>query len=357
MFRSTTSGGKRYAHKQSYIKQSEIDRPRARLNHSERLIKGVYMGSYQALADTLRSDTFTANLPWHSVDETRDYIDRYILSAHDRALEGFTRVIASVVGQGVMTKASSSTAQQQPYQYIPPSPGATITPMYPGSIPKWVPPRRKLLRIPRRRIVLMPGRRDFSSAPQVHLDAVAALPLDLVTLIDQGQKDGIIAALDMAIRRGDGPDRLGMIVANMVGLFPRWQQAVVNLGDRMAEDGKSQKEIDYRMGRYSDWLRERRGIMIARTEMITALNVGRIAGWKQQAEQGLLDTSLSSKEWSSAPDACPVCKELNGTVVQGVDGVFDAGEFGKVQHPPCHPHCRCSVLLHPVRRPDQYLES
>jgi hypothetical protein len=236
---------------------------------------------------------------------------------------------------------------------------ATVSDLYPGSYPAQVPPRRRLLRIPSPKINILPamgGRGRFTGISQNHLDAVANLPLDLVTLIDESQREGIAAALDDAFRMGLDPDLVGMEIANMVGLFPRWQMAVENLRLKMESDGRPKREIAYRTSRYSDWLRERRGLMIARTELMTAMNTGRMAGWHQDAERGLLDPATSVKEWLASPDSCDVCQELNGTVVTGIDSPFDAGLFGLVRSGPCHPHCRCTVLIHPVRRPDQYLD-
>ena len=100
-------------------------------------------------------------------------------------------------------------------------------------------------------------------------------------------------------------------------------------------------------------MRERQRDLIARTEIMTApMNTGRIQGWKQQAEMGFLDTNRSIKEWLSSVRACDVCKEMNGAKVQGLDSMFDTEAFGKVASPPCHPHCRCTVLVHPVRSAD-----
>lgn len=348
-----------YAHNRPYPKARDLPKQK-RLNHEESLIKGAFLGAYQALADTFRGDIFGANVDSSDNGRAWELVGRYIQSANNRALDSFARLLLPVarrgdregreqsekVGRrGLFSKAD--TAGSSALQLPPSTPrGAGV---WPGSIPAWVPPKRTLLRIPPRAIDIPPvAERDFTAAPQVHIDAVASLPLDLVTLIDDSQREGIRAALDEAIRRGDDPARLGMIIANMVGLFPRWQNAVQNLGARMLADGKGQKEVDYRMGRYSDWLRERRGIIIARTEMMTALNTGRMNGWAQQASDGWLDPKLSEKEWLAAPGACPVCTALNGTMVQGIDGVFDTETFGWVKSGPCHPHCRCVVLIHPV---------
>lgn len=338
--------------------QSEVD------------LRRTFKATYQSLANTFRSDTFGANLP--TDDRAWEYVRHFLDSTTEYAIDLFTRVLVPAGNMGAAegerevergrrrwgfwkAGGQSTAARSDQVPTVPVGTGS-ITPLYPGSFPSQVPPRRQLLRIPKPRIIIQPtsqvGR--FTSAPQVHLDAVSQLPIDLVTLIDDSQREGIRTTLDEAIRHGYDPDMIGMQIANMVGLFPRWQNAVVNLGNGMRAKGKSEKEIAYRMGRYSDWLRERRGIMIARTELMTALNTGRIAGWYQQADQGLLDPTLSSKEWLDAPGSCEICHALAGTKVVGLDSLFDT-PFGKVKSGPCHPHCRCVTLLHPVRNPSQYL--
>jgi hypothetical protein len=365
-----------YSHRKPY--PTAAGRPRIpHLGDNETAIRHVFASAYQALADTFRSEAFTSG--FHPSDtDAWFYVSQYLDSASQRAVDGFQRVLQPVANIGGAlgerelsnwrdrfrfrkggNAATVLDPRRLPERGLTPATDGRIIPLYPGSYPPQVPPRRQLLRIPNAPLAIQPATRDgglFVGAPQVHLDAIAQLPIDLVYMIDESQREGIRQVLDEAIRMGYPPDMIAMQIANMVGLFPRWQNAVLKVQNTMVEKGYPPKEIDYRVGRYSDWLRERRGIMIARTEMMTALNVGRMNGWKQQAEQGFLDTALSEKEWLSAPGACEWCTALNGQRVQGIDGTFDT-HFGPRSSGPCHPHCRCVTLIHPVRRPDQYLDS
>ena len=45
-----------------------------------------------------------------------------------------------------------------------------------------------------------------------------------------------------------------MMIANVVGLFPRWQAAVNNRRQIMLDQGRPLQEVEYRPRRYSDWL-------------------------------------------------------------------------------------------------------
>ena len=155
------------------------------------------------------------------------------------------------------------------------------------------------------------------------------------------------------MRKGDDVDILSMRIANLVGLDPRWQRAVFNFESRL-NSGKENLPPDLvqkRVQDYSDWLRERRGIRIARTELMRGMNDGRLAGWNEQAAAGYFDPVMSEKEWSAAPGACPDCSAMNGVRVTGISTLF-LTDHGTVLMPPAHPHCRCTAVLHPVHSGD-----
>lgn len=88
---------------------------------------------------------------------------------------------------------------------------------------------------------------------------------------------------------------------------------------------------------------------IARTEIMDAAMSGRYLGWEAGVDAGLI-ASDSVKEWIAEPDACPICKPLDGTLIgwneewQFPEGV-SAGSSNKM--PPAHPNCRCSVAILP----------
>jgi hypothetical protein len=83
---------------------------------------------------------------------------------------------------------------------------------------------------------------------------------------------------------------------------------------------------------------------IARTETMTASNVGQQNAWDQAVDDGLL-TGDELQEWIVTPDdrLCPVCDGLDGEQAE-LGGMFEAdGE--QYDGPPAHPNCRCTVGL------------
>jgi len=77
---------------------------------------------------------------------------------------------------------------------------------------------------------------------------------------------------------------------------------------------------------------------------IAAQNEGRVQGWQQMVDAGLLNKKMLAKQWDASHEGvCPICDALDGNVV-AFDGLFSVG----VPRPPAHPNCRCVVLL--VRR-------
>jgi hypothetical protein len=214
-------------------------------------------------------------------------------------------------------------------------------------LPRW-PSSIRIPPVPR-------AHRTFGHAPLSHIDAARDLALNLVTQVDQTQRDTIAAMITEAITRGFDADLTGLRIANVVGLFPRWQRAVDNLFTNMLSNDVPLRIAQKRADDYADSLREKRGRMIARTELLRAMNSGRQAGWQSMADKGQLDPERSIKEWVSASvGACEECDYLgdvqgsgHGYRVRGIDGLFPT-EWGPIPHPPAHPHCRCACILHPV---------
>lgn len=83
---------------------------------------------------------------------------------------------------------------------------------------------------------------------------------------------------------------------------------------------------------------------IARTETMTASNAGQQLAWDQAIDEGFL-TGDEKQEWIVTPDdrLCPICEPLDGQTVK-LGAKFDT-ELGKVDGPPAHPNCRCTVAL------------
>jgi hypothetical protein len=95
---------------------------------------------------------------------------------------------------------------------------------------------------------------------------------------------------------------------------------------------------------YGNQLRQKRAVLIARTEIMTAANRGRAIGMQQLADEGLFNPATAGKRWlTAAIDVCQICVNLADVVVEYV-GTFDTAG---VDFPPAHPNCRCTWVLEP----------
>lgn len=223
-------------------------------------------------------------------------------------------------------------------------------------VPTWMQQRpSKLFKLPRRTYVgkpTIPNARDlwgsFGFAPGTNIAAAQYLPYDLIVRITAGQRDAIRQVIVDSITHGYDPYLAGVMVSNLVGLFPRWQRAVTTYYNTMLDNGAPGRVAIARANQYGDHLRAKRGLMIARTELMRAQNYGRLDGWREQGdEQGLFDTATSEKKWHAAPDACDQCAEMAGVKVVGIETPFDTN-WGMILMPPAHPHCRCTATIRPV---------
>jgi hypothetical protein len=184
----------------------------------------------------------------------------------------------------------------------------------------------------------------------------------LVTSIDQSTEESIkriifesfkdqITGVDTATR-----------LRNIIGLHPRWALAVNRFAtteyNRLRNAGiphaQALVQSQAATERYRLKLIRARATMIARTEIMTASNMGRQMSWSQGANQGYVDPT-SMKRWSTSAtlaglkDAkrgvCDRCRPMRNEMVR-IDQPFSNG----LMMPPAHPHCRCTAALVPPSR-------
>lgn len=144
-----------------------------------------------------------------------------------------------------------------------------------------------------------------------------------------------------------------LVGARVNGLTARYEQAVVNRAQRLAEDladrgvtgTKALNKIREDADKYADRLRRSRARTIARTEILTANNAGRMASVEQAQSKGLLSEEHSRKRWTASGfDMCPICTSLDGQLQRIKDPFIDEVS---VDYPPAHPNCRCSFDIEP----------
>lgn len=180
----------------------------------------------------------------------------------------------------------------------------------------------------------------------------------LVTSIDENNRLAIRYIIGDSIAKGRTALETASMLEKIIGLHPRWAQAVVNFDGRTFQSLLSQgvkgpaarAQTDALTKRYRDTLIRRRAEMIARTEIQTAQNMARQSAWDAGARTGYVDAA-STKRWLVAPSGsrrgapCDICASLNKTEVQW-NQAFPTGHI----MPPAHPHCRCTAVLVPPSR-------
>ena len=152
--------------------------------------------------------------------------------------------------------------------------------------------------------------------------------------------EGLRQALETNIMQGIDPRAASRMIKPQIGLTARQSTAVNRRYFKMLEDGIRPDLARARAQRYHNHLLKYRADTIARTELISAQNHGKLEAWREASDKGLYDKATSVKEWSAAADACDECLDLDGERVR-LDEPFSAG----VMSPTLHPRCKCSMNL------------
>lgn len=191
-------------------------------------------------------------------------------------------------------------------------------------------------------------------------DAARNLTANLIRGVGNESKAAVRLIIFEAIRDGIPPARSARTIREVIGLTRRDAVAVLRFGNAQraaATTARLQALAEARIDRYADAALRRRALNIARTETIRAGNAGRVTGWKQMADEGLIDRAVFRQRWMVTADdrLCPRCAPMEGkTVILG--GSFEETERGvlpsqrqivsgaTVAHPPLHPSCRCTLV-------------
>ena len=124
-------------------------------------------------------------------------------------------------------------------------------------------------------------------------------------------RDTIIQSLEAGV----GPRVTAAHIQDLIGLTPGHEKAVNRLYFKSLEDGVSVTHARRIAARKSKKLIRWRANMIARSESITAANMGQQLTWETALDQGLLPQG-TRKVWMATGDnrTCPICAVLDGTV-------------------------------------------
>jgi len=167
----------------------------------------------------------------------------------------------------------------------------------------------------------------------------------LVSNVSEETRSGIRALIVRSIRTGIPPLEAAREIRRTVGLTSQQSLLVDNYRAGLVASGLSQDKMDKSLDRFTNKKLRQRSEMIARTEIMGALNAGSLESWKQAQKQGILPKN-SKKKFIITRDeknrACPICLPVDKQE-RPFTKPFVLGNGRKVQFPPAHPSCRCTI--------------
>lgn len=178
----------------------------------------------------------------------------------------------------------------------------------------------------------------------------------MIAQITDEQLALIRRAVANAIQNGVTVPQVAAQISRQIGLHDRWQRAVEsrfsNDVERLIRGGLSPErafsQASQAATKYRQKLVRARSRNIARTEVMASQNYGTYLGWVEAGEKGLLNLSVTKKEWAAGPSGwkgisvCDVCSALDRVQVKLTEP-FPNG----LLTPPAHPSCRCRMILVP----------
>lgn len=216
--------------------------------------------------------------------------------------------------------------------------------------------------VARRRLAAASGRLSFPPEGNVEI-AFHVVDQNVVQWADRHAAQLVVEIADdmratirenivMAVNGGMTPQETARQLARIVPLHTRYANAVIRREQQLylggIRNGMTQNAARARAARMSETyarkLTRARARTIARTEIMTASNVGQHYGYQSAMDGGLMSNPgqgyrAITKEWITAQDerVCPVCGPLDQKQVDWSEA-FPGG----LVIPPAHPNCRCS---------------
>jgi hypothetical protein len=177
-----------------------------------------------------------------------------------------------------------------------------------------------------------------------------------ITRISESTREAIKAVIQRQVRGEITSSQAEKLIRQVIGLTAPQAIAVMNLRERLEKGGLIGPALDKTVLRYAEKQLRARAEMIARTEVMSALNAGAVEGYRQAQAAGYVPAN-AVVEWKAAmkaiPPPCQYCQDLDGTQVP-VGAAFDIGREsapGKgwsvtaLLAPPRHQNCRCVTIL------------
>ena len=138
----------------------------------------------------------------------------------------------------------------------------------------------------------------------------------MITIISDETKATIRMLIVRSIKTGIPPYDAARMIRAFVGMTRPQAISAINYRTELIDQGLNLDRVEILMARYTKKKIRERAIMIARTEIMSALNKGVLQSWKQAKKEGYLNKSFG-KEIIVTPDErlCDFCAPLDGQLV------------------------------------------
>lgn len=150
------------------------------------------------------------------------------------------------------------------------------------------------------------------------------------------------AQVKRLIPRGTPQSEVSRRLKDSDGLDTRSAVALERFRQKLenSREKPTQGRVAQEVARYRRELLARRANVIATYQTAQALQATQEAVMERAVATGQISED-SRKVWVVQSDACPNCQAMKGKSVK-VGKTFTTA-FGPMQHPPMHPHCRCTL--------------
>lgn len=166
---------------------------------------------------------------------------------------------------------------------------------------------------------------------------------EMVSRVETDAKQLLRQTLEAGYEAGRPAADIGADLRQFLGLTRPQQEASERFRARLLEQGVAEGAVDRRVEQYVQAKIRERGLMIGRTEILTALGEGQQSVWDDAVSEGLLDAEEWVKEWLTAEDDVvdvAICEPMpfmpeNENVP--IDGQFTTPQGAKLSGAPAHP--------------------
>jgi hypothetical protein len=173
----------------------------------------------------------------------------------------------------------------------------------------------------------------------------------LVVNIQEETMKNIQQAVMRSYTNAAGTRDIASEIKGSIGLHPRYEAAVRNYENGLADSGLAPDEIQDKVEAYSDRLLDSRAQTIAKTEVRQASNYGQLTVWQAGQQQGLIKKE-AQKIWVTCrecicktPCPCEICEPMDGEPAD-IHGFWKLDDGTVCEVPSdAHPNCNCGMTI------------